>query len=66
MRLNPQPDVRVTVAALPALSPPRIRLTVGPLIVLTFHPDEALVLADRIVDCVEELRAGNGRRKARR
>jgi hypothetical protein len=55
MRLNALPGLRATVAALPGHQPPRIRLTAGPF-TFTVDPDEAIALADRLVDAVEAIR----------
>lgn len=55
VRLNAVPGLRATVTALPGQQPPRVRLTVGPF-TFTVEPDEALKLADRLVDAVEVIR----------
>ena len=51
MRLNAVSGLRATVTALPGHQPPRIRLAAGPF-TFTVDPDEALALADRLVDTV--------------
>lgn len=56
MRLNAVPGLRATVTAFPGHQPPRIRLTLGGTFAFTVDPDEALALADRLVDCVEAIR----------
>jgi hypothetical protein len=55
MRLNAVPGLRATVTPLPGQQPPRVRLTAGPF-TFTVDPDEALALADRLVDAVEAIR----------
>lgn len=61
MRLNALPGVRATVTPLPGQQPPRVHLTLGPF-VFGLEPDEALALADRLVDAVETIRNhANGR-----
>lgn len=55
MRLNAVPGLRATVTALPGQQPPRVRLTAGPF-TFSVDPDEALKLADRLVDAVETIR----------
>jgi hypothetical protein len=56
VRLNAVPGLRATVTALPGQQPPRIRLTAGSF-AFTVDPEEALALADRLVDAVERIRA---------
>lgn len=55
MRLNAVSGLRGTVTAQPGYRPPRIRLTAGPF-TFTLDLDEALALADRLVDAVEAIR----------
>lgn len=54
------PGLRATVAALPGQQPPRIRLTAGPF-TFTVDSEEALALADRLVDAVERIRHAGSR-----
>lgn len=64
MRLNALPALRATVTALPGQQPRRVRLTAGPF-TFTVEPDEALKLADRLVDAVEMIRSHPNGRTAR-
>ncbi|WP_145013226.1 hypothetical protein [Mycobacterium marseillense] len=64
MRLNAAPGLIATVTALPGQQPPRVRLTAGPF-TFTVDADEALTLADRLVDAVETIRNQPNRRTTR-
>lgn len=55
MRLNGVPGLRATAAALPGHHPPRVRLAAGPF-VFSLDPEEALALADQLVDAVDTIR----------
>jgi hypothetical protein len=51
------PGLRANVTALPGQQPPRIRLSASPF-TFTVDPDEALTLADRLVDTYGDPRFG--------